>query len=513
MSEATPPDSPEADQAPAEELPNRQNPFSQAFRDFIPTGWAPYPDTLPDPLPASAWTPARRLALGAAFPHDRIVLPAGGLKVRANDTDYPYRPDTAFAYYSGLGGDREPDAVLVLEPADQGEQVGDQVGTHVATLYFTPRAPRTDREFYADARYGEMWVGQRESLDEMSAMIGIPCAPISQLDEHLGKNLDSTQLRLLRDVDAQVSATVDTLRAQAGHTGHEQRDQELAVFASEQRLVKDAFEVEQLQRACDASAEGFEAVVRDLPEAVRRGRGERWVEGIFGLYARHHGNAVGYDTIAAGADHANTLHWVRNDGDLNDGDLLLMDAGVELDSLYTADITRTLPVNGTFSPAQRKVYEVVLEAQQAALAVARPGTTFKDVHAAAIKVIATRLEEWGLLPVTAEESLGPDGGQHRRWMVHGTSHHLGLDVHDCAQARAEQYREGVLREGMVITVEPGLYFKATDLLVPDELKGIGVRIEDDIVITADGCRILSDKLPRDPDEVEAWMAPLLEQRP
>lgn len=496
MSETTQPQD-EADKP----LPNRQNPFSQAFRDFIPTGWAPYSAELPAPLPTSSWTPARRAALGAAFPDDRIVLPAGGLKVRANDTDFPYRPDTAFAYYSGLGEDREPDAVLVLEPVDG--------GTHAPTLYFTPRAPRTDQEFYADARYGEMWVGQRESLDEMSAMVGFSCAPISQLDEHLAKNIDSTRVRVLRSADANVAATVDALRAAAGLSDQEALDTELAVFASEQRLVKDAFEIEQMQLACDATAEGFEAVVRDLPEAIRRGRGERWVEGIFGLYARHHGNAVGYETIAAGADHANTLHWVRNDGDLKDGDLLLMDAGVEVNSLYTADITRTLPVNGRFTEAQRKVYDVVLEAQEAALAVARPGTTFKEVHAAAIEVIAHRLHEWGLLPVTPEESLGPDGGQHRRWMVHGTSHHLGLDVHDCAQARSENYRDGVLVEGMVITVEPGLYFKATDLLVPDELKGIGVRIEDDIVITADGCRILSDKLPRRADEVEAWMATLL----
>ncbi|MGD7732696.1 aminopeptidase P family protein [Propionibacteriaceae bacterium G57] len=494
-----------------EEVPNRQSPFSQAFRDFIPTGWAPYPAELPPALAASAWTPARRAALGAKFAGERLVVPAGGLKVRANDTDYPYRPDTAFAYYSGLGGDREPDAVLVLEPVDNGEVIDGVAATHAPTLYFKPRAPRTDPEFYSDARYGEMWVGQRESLDEMAAMVGFACAPISQLDEHLAKNLESTTIRVLRVADDAVTARIDQLRADHGHADQSELDEQFAIAASEQRLVKDTFEIDQLQLACDASAEGFEAVVADLPEAVRRGRGERWVEGVFGLYARHHGNAVGYDTIAAGADHANTLHWVRNDGDLRDGDLLLMDAGVELDSLYTADITRTLPVNGRFSPAQRRVYDVVFEAQQAAMAVAKPGTTFKDVHLAAITVIATRLHEWGLLPVTPEQSLGPDGGQHRRWMVHGTSHHLGLDVHDCAQARAEHYREGRLAEGMVITIEPGLYFKATDLLVPDELRGIGVRIEDDIVITADGCRILSDKLPRAADDVESWMAGLLAQ--
>jgi Xaa-Pro aminopeptidase len=184
-----------------------------------------------------------------------------------------------------------------------------------------------------------------------------------------------------------------------------------------------------------------------------------------------------------------------------------MDAGVEVESLYTADITRTLPVSGTFTPAQRKVYEAVLAAQEAGIAAAKPGNKFSDVHKAAVAVIAEHLESWGLLPVTAAESLDPErGGQHRRWMVHGTSHHLGLDVHDCAQARRENYREGLLTEGMVVTVEPGLYLKSTDLLVPEELRGIGVRIEDDIAITADGCEVLSDQLPKDPDAVEAWIA-------
>ncbi|MEA5052910.1 MAG: M24B family metallopeptidase, partial [Propionicimonas sp.] len=230
-------------------------------------------------------------------------------------------------------------------------------------------------------------------------------------------------------------------------------------------------------------------------------------EGMFGLHARHQGNAVGYDTSAAGGEHATTLHWIDNDGDLAPGDLLLLDAGVEIESLYTADITRTLPVSGTFTPAQRTVYQAVLEAQQAGIDAARPGAKFSDVHNAAIAVLARHRAEWGMLPVSAEQSLDPvEGGQHRRWMVHGTSHHLGLDVHDCALARNENYRGGVLKPGMVITVEPGLYFKSTDLLVPEEFRGIGVRIEDDIAITADGAEILSAHLPRHPDEVEAWIA-------
>lgn len=482
------------------ELPNRQTPFSEAFRQFIPQGWAPYPAELPAALPAAAWTQARRDAIAAQFPGERIVIPAGGFKVRSNDTDFRYRAHSAFAHLAGLGSDREPDSVLVLEPTDAG---------HSAVLYFKPRAPRTDPEFYADSRYGEMWVGQRESLAEMAALTGLDVAPIMELEAALEKNLQATSLRLVREADEALTQKVDALRAEAGVevAAAISGDNELTIALSELRLTKDPFELDELREACRLTAVGFEAVVADLPEAVRQGRGERWVEGVFGLHARHQGNAIGYDTIAAASDHATTLHWIRNDGELNPGDLLLLDAGVEVESLYTADITRTLPVSGTFSPAQRRVYEAVLEAQQAGIDAARPGATFSDVHAAAIAVIAAKLEEWGLLPVSAAESLDPQtGGHHRRWMVHGTSHHLGIDVHDCAQARNENYREAELRPGMVITVEPGLYFKSTDLLVPEELRGIGVRIEDDIAITEDGCEILSAHLPRHPDEVESWIA-------
>ncbi len=225
--------------------------------------------------------------------------------------------------------------------------------------------------------------------------------------------------------------------------------------------------------------------------------------------ARHRGNGLGYDTIAAAGDHACTLHWIRNDGDVHEGDLILVDAGVEVDSLYTADVTRTLPVDGRFTDEQRRVYDAVLAAQEAGLAAARPGNTFRDVHTAAITVIAEKLAEWGLLPVSLEEALADSGQQHRRWMVHGTSHHLGIDVHDCALARKEAYLDAVLEPGMVLTVEPGLYFKPDDLAVPEELRGIGVRIEDDVVITEDGCENLSAALPRTADDVEAWMAGLL----
>ncbi|MCU1432908.1 MAG: Xaa-Pro aminopeptidase, partial [Actinotalea sp.] len=278
---------------------------------------------------------------------------------------------------------------------------------------------------------------------------------------------------------------------------------------SELRLVKDEHEVEQMRAAVAATVAGFERVVRNLARATDHPRGERVIEATFDGHAREEGNAVGYETIAAAGDHATTLHWIRNDGRVRPGDLVLVDAGVEVESLYTADITRTLPVDGQFSDVQRRVYQAVLDAADAAFAAARPGSRFRDVHAAAMEVVAHRLAGWGLLPGTAEESLAPEGQFHRRWMVHGTSHHLGLDVHDCAQARRELYLDAVLEPGMVFTIEPGLYFKADDLAVPEEYRGIGVRIEDDVLITADGNENLSAALPRRPDEVEAWMRALL----
>ena len=492
-------------------LPNRQTPFSDAFVAFIPEGWAPYADEPPARLLAAEHAASRRASVSAAYPGERLVIPAGTLKVRSNDTDHPFRPHSAFAHLTGLGTDREPDAVLVMEP-DFSEGEDDDVedvedAGHTPTLYFKPRAPRTDPEFYADARYGEMWVGQRESLEEMAAMTGLACAALSDLPVALSAHHDRIPTRIVRNVDDRLTQLLDELRRTNQVDFDTCVDDEFEVMLSELRLIKDDFEIEQLQAACDATTIGFEAVAADFPTAVAKGRGERWCEGVFALHARHLGNDVGYGSICAAGDHANTLHWIRNDGDLRDGDLVLLDMGVEVDTLYTADVTRTLPVNGRFTPAQRTVYDAVLAAQQAGIDAARAGRTFHEVHDAAIRVIAEHLHAWGILPVSVDESLDPvTGGQHRRWMVHGTSHHLGLDVHDCAQARKEFYREGTLRPGMCITVEPGLYFKSTDLLVPEEFRGIGVRIEDDIVITDGDPLILSAALPRDADDVEAWMA-------
>jgi Xaa-Pro aminopeptidase len=240
--------------------------------------------------------------------------------------------------------------------------------------------------------------------------------------------------------------------------------------------------------------------------AAQPGRKEYEVQAEMEAVFRNLGSRRnGYNSIVASGPNACILHYTENSRTMRRGDLLLVDAGAEVEG-YTADITRTFPVNGTFSPVQRKVYEAVLEAADAALRIVRPGIVFREIHAAAMQVIAEHTAAWGFLPVSAEESLQPENQFHRRYMVHGTSHHLGLDVHDCAQARRSMYMDGVLEPGMVFTIEPGLYFQADDLTVPEEFRGIGVRIEDDILVTADGAENLSVGIPRTPSEVEGWIA-------
>lgn len=509
-------DAEQPSETPAQPLNERvnnrsQRPASDAFKTFMASSWAPASDALPQRAEVAEHAARRRRAISEKFKGERLVIPAGPLKVRSNDTDYRFRPHSAFAHLTGLGLDHEPEAVLVLEPVAEGQ--GDDGGHHHATLYFRPLAGRDTEQFYASARYGEFWIGPRPTLAEFEALLGLDTADIAALEVALTKDVGVTAIgglsvRLVREVDINVDALIDTSRINTGVDLEEADalDAVLAEALSELRLIKDSWEVEQLKIAVAATVEGFHDIVKVLPRAISHPRGERVVEGAFAARAREEGNDLGYDTIAASGNNATILHWIRNDGQVHPGELLLVDAGVEADSLYTADITRTLPVSGTYSEIQRKVYQAVLDAADAAFEIAVPGRKFRELHAEAMKVLAARLEEWGLLPVPAEAALAEDGQQHRRWMPHGTSHHLGLDVHDCAQAKRELYLDGVLTEGMVFTIEPGLYFKQEDLAVPEEYRGIGVRIEDNILVTADGPVNLSAALPRTPEDVESWMA-------
>ena len=455
---------------PANSTVNRRQGFGQGFLSTISTGWAERPEILPPARDQAPYAARRRDVVSAAFTGKRLIIPAGPYQVRSNDTDYPFRAHSAFSHLTGWASDSVPDSVLVFEPnAESG---------HDVTLYFRERADRTTPEFYANPSIGEFWIGPRPALEGVASDLGVATAHID--------SFEASDDDLVLDDDA-----------------------ELTRFVSELRLHKDEYEVAQLQLAVDVTADGFDDIVANLPRIIEHPRGERIVEGVFHQRARSDGNWEGYDTIAASGPHACYLHWTRNDGAVAPGDLILIDAGVEVDSLYTADITRTIPVSGRFTEVQRRVYEAVREAADAAFAAARPGAKFSDLNAAAWNVIAHRVQEWGFLPVTAEESLDPQTGHHhRRYMVHGTSHHLGIDVHDCAQARRELYAGGTLEPGMVFTIEPGLYFQIDDLTVPEEYRGIGVRIEDDILMTEDGPVNLSSAIPRTADEVEAWVARL-----
>lgn len=454
----------EADSEPGSGSDGTEIPKTEAFARYIASGWAERPDELAAVTPLATAAAARRARLSARYPGARLVIEAGGPKVRANDTEYPYRAHSAFAWLTGWGDETVAGSVLVFEPASDG---------HDVVLYLQPAAGRDTDEFYANSAVGEFWVGRRPSLAAVGASLGLVAQDLAGLER--------------RDGDRTVA------------------DPDLARDLAELRLVKDDAELGELRAAVAATKQGFDDVIAALPRITAHERGERVIEGVFFTRARSEGSDLGYGTIAASGAHACILHWTRNDGPVVPGDLVLIDAGVELPSLYTADVTRTLPVSGTFTPVQRQLYEVVLEAADAAFAVVRPGARFRDLHAAATEVIARRAAEWGL-PLLPPEDLAGVERADRRYMVHGTSHHLGLDVHDCAAARRELYLDGVLKPGMVFTIEPGLYFQPDDLTVPEAFRGIGIRIEDDVVVTADGYENLTAAFPRTPDAVEAWVA-------
>ncbi|MFC7500978.1 aminopeptidase P family protein [Nocardioides sp. CPCC 206347] len=451
----------------------------EAYLAFMRTGWddrgaAVERQAVADPAAA------RRTRLAEAFPGERLVLPGGGYKVRAYDTDYRFRADTAHAYFSG---NQTSDATLVIEP--DGSSV----------LYARPRSGRDSDEFFRDRQYGALWAGKRPSAEELEAALGLSVRHVDDLAADLAAG--GAKTRVHRNVAADVDALV---------SGDEGRDTELARVVSEMRLVKDDWEVTELQAAVDATTLGFEDCVREWDQVLEHG--ERWLEGTFFRRARTMGNDLGYDSIVACGPHATTLHWIENSGRMVPGQLVLLDMGVEGANLYTADVTRTIPVSGTFTPLQRDLYTLVLQAQDAAIAALKPGEKFLAGHDAAMNVLAHGLGDLGLLPVSVDEALSPDSKVYSRWTLHGTSHMLGMDVHDCGHAAPEAYRDADLVEGMVLTVEPGLYFQADDLLVPEELRGIGIRIEDDVVMTADGVRNLSSALPRTPDAIEEWMGSL-----
>jgi Xaa-Pro aminopeptidase len=451
------------------------------FREFVSCGWGPRSRRATTVEGAAQAAAEHRARLSQAFPGTRIAVPAGRAPVCGNDTEFEFRPASDFVWLTGAGAAGTEAAVLVMQPA------GD---THEAVLYLPEPAGPAEADFFADPAAGELWVGAVPGLAEHSEALGITTRPL----EELPAGLRGVYPPVLapRGADPLLDALVSGDGA------------ELRRVTAELRRIKDGWELGQLQRAVDATAQAFADVAAALPEAIAGG-GERWLAGTFDRRARSAGAGVGYASIVAAGPDSPVLHWVRNDGPVAAGAAVLLDAGVAAGSFYTADVTRTFPASGEFSSAQREVYELVLRAHQAAMAEVAPGREYRAFGNTAMRVLADGLHGWGLLPVSPAESLEAGGQQHRRYVVCGVGHFLGLDVHDCARSSREAYHDGDLQPGMALTVEPGLYFHPHDETVPPELRGIGVRIEDDLVVTEGGHRVLSEALPITASGIEEWV--------
>lgn len=417
------------------------------------------------------------------------ILPTAPERMRNRDSDYPYRWDSYFHYLTGFP---EPEAVLVIVADAQ----------RAESILFC-REKNEERETWDGFRHGPQAAAQRFGFDR-----GLP---IGSLDEEVPKLLANRTalfhaLGADETLDARVRLWLGDVRAQArAGVGSPTRAIDLLSILDEMRLRKDESELETMRRAARISA----AAHRRAMLATTPGRFEYEIEAeLLYEFRRQGSQAPAYGSIVATGRNACVLHYRANDDRLRDGELLLIDAGCELDG-YASDITRTFPVNGRFTGAQRTLYDIVLAAQHAAIEATRPGARFDDPHNAAVAVLAQGMIDAGLLSGSRDGVI--ESGAYRRFYMHRTSHWLGMDVHDCGDYRepGELDADGnrpwrILRPGMVLTIEPGIYVRAADD-VPPAMHDIGIRIEDDAVVDAQGCEIITSDVPTDPDEIEALM--------
>ena len=416
----------------------------------------------------------RRLRAGSA-----AVFAAGHDSLRNGDVEHPFRQPSTFYYLTGFD---EPDAVAVLRPGHDEPFV----------LFVRPYDPAM-----------AVWVGARLGVDGAVEELGADAAyPIEELERRLPQLLASAgTVYYSLGSDERVERLVSRIAAQrraAAQGGARPLEaiMDPAPLVAAQRVIKSREEIAALQRAIDITGAGIEAAMR----ATRPGMHEYEVQAILEAEYRRLGSPRdGFPSIVAAGANACTLHYTANRAEMAGNELLLVDTGAEVD-FYGADVTRTYPVDGRFRAAARDVYELVLEAQEQATALIAPGMRFHDVHDKAAEVLTQGLVDLGVLSgelsdLIEQRAFGP-------FFMHGTSHWLGMDVHDVGR-----YREGEqsveLRPGMVLTVEPGLYFAPGIRGVPRRLRGIGVRIEDDVLVTRDGYRVLSGAIPKQPDDIEA----------
>jgi Xaa-Pro aminopeptidase len=424
----------------------------------------------------------RRRMLDAMEPGSIALFLGAGHARRSNDTTYPFRQDSDFHYLTGFD---HPNAAALLR----------KDGGPAFTLFVEPRDP--------DA---ETWNGYRPGVEGAKADFGADEAhPNGELVDTLPKllaNASRIYHVLGRDakVDAKLVETVELarMRSRTGVTAPEAVLDPRAIL-HEMRLFKDPEELDVMRRAAEISREGHEAAAR----LAREGTYEYELAAALDYAFRRRGAAgPAYETIVGGGANATILHYVANDQLLRDGTLVLIDAGCELGG-YASDVTRCYPVGGRFRGATREVYEVVLAAQEAALEVSRPGNTLEEVHTAALRKLVEGMIALGLVAGTVDDAI--HGGAYKTFYMHRTSHWLGLDVHDVG-VYAKDGKARPLEPGMVFTVEPGLYVPVREEKAPKRLRGIGVRIEDDVVVTDDGHENITAAIPKRVSDIEAWMS-------
>jgi Xaa-Pro aminopeptidase len=434
-------------------------------------------DAIPQDISAYSGRRARLMrAMGAGI----AVIPTAPEKVRNRDTHYPYRYDSYFYYLTGFP---EPDAVLVL--------IG---GKQPRTILFC-REKNQEREIWDGFRHGPQAARERFGFDEAHS--------VETLDDAMVGLLENQPTLLYPvgaspDWDARAMKWVNAVRTKvrAGISAPD-RIQEVRSYIDDMRLVKDAHELDIMRRSARIAATAH----RRAMQRTRPGRNEYEIEAeLLHEFRRSGAQFPAYWPIVAGGANACVLHYVFNDAPLHDGDLLLIDAGCELDG-YASDITRTFPVNGRFTGAQREVYEVVLAAQLAAVDKVRPGNRWNEPHDAAVRVLAQGMIDLKLLSGSVEAVL--ESESYKRFYMHRTGHWLGLDVHDAGEyKRDDKWR--ALEPGMTLTVEPGLYIRPAED-VPRALRNIGVRVEDDVVVTQGGCEVLTAEATKRIDDIEALM--------
>jgi Xaa-Pro aminopeptidase len=428
----------------------------------------------------SAVYQARRDRLVRSIGAGVAVIPTAPERVRNRDSHYPYRFDSHFYHLTGFG---EPDAALVIVAGD----------TPKSILFCRER--NVERETWDGFRWGPQAARERFGFDEAH--------PIAALDEMMVQLLEN-QPALLYPLGADPEWDARTMRwlnavrakARAGVQAPE-RIQDVRALLDEMRLIKDAHELALMRRAASISS----AAHRRAMQATRPGRYEYEIEAeLLYEFRRNGAQFPAYWPIVAGGPNACVLHYVSNQAQLREGDLLLIDAGCELEG-YASDITRTFPVSGKFGGAQRDVYQLVLAAQGAAMREIRPGNAWNAPHDAAVRVLAQGMLDLKLLSGGLDEVLEKES--YKRFYMHRTGHWLGLDVHDAGEYKRDgQWR--ALAPGMTLTVEPGLYIRAADD-VPERLRDIGVRIEDDVLVTDAGCEVITQGTPKQTAEIEALM--------